>query len=200
MASQSTTPLLALKIPRNVLDKLQSTDGIQLTLGGKEKGIGGSMVIAGMRYDVRYRAERGGVALVFQGKSPTIVSGDAESAQWEPHGKVTGRLTLLPPKGTQPTERKPAARPAEPAGMASLESSQTAFSSMVEKAVAEQTQQQRAKERAAAKPAPLKRPGVAAQHQKHLKQTRDRLLHYLAFASCEEEKAMAKLKGSRQEV
>ncbi|KAJ1948833.1 hypothetical protein FBU59_001412, partial [Linderina macrospora] len=211
MASQPTaTPLLALKIPRNVLDKLRSSDEIKLTLGGKEKGIGGSMVIAGMRFDVRYRAERGGTSLVFQGKPPTIAGGDSASAHWEPHGKVTGRLTLLPPKGSQLAERRSMARPTE-LTTAPLDSTQTAFSSMVEKAVAEQTQQQqqqqqlhqqqqRAKERAAAKQAPLKRPGVAAQNQKHLKQTRDRLLHYLAFQPCEEEKAIGKLKGSRQEV
>ncbi|KAJ2385775.1 hypothetical protein GGI05_004592, partial [Coemansia sp. RSA 2603] len=92
--AQTKPPLLLVKLPRHVVDKLsqQPPSSLQLVLGGKERITTGTLHLGAHRYDVRYSAERSSAPpLLFQGGSPHAAGA---WAQWTERGKLAGKLTV----------------------------------------------------------------------------------------------------------
>ncbi|KAJ2370010.1 hypothetical protein H4S01_000643 [Coemansia sp. RSA 2610] len=98
------TPLLFVKLPRHVVESLQtaSPEDLKLVLGGKERITTGTLHVGDARHDVRYSGERGSaVPLLFQG-STTSPAGGSGWAQWTQRGKLVGKLTVLNKNKLQP--------------------------------------------------------------------------------------------------
>ncbi|KAI8322184.1 hypothetical protein GQ54DRAFT_288402 [Martensiomyces pterosporus] len=204
MATQPAAPVLFIKLPRNVVERLQTIapSEIQLSLGGGDKNVSGALSIGSARYDVRYRAERSGAPRLFQGKAPPY-SGEGECANWVSRGRVAGKLTVLQPRSR--TSAAPAAdrRAANTAAGMAGHSSRTGATNAEQPAPhqtslsAQPSKQEplaRARSSSAAKAAvvPQKKPGIVKQNREML---RERLLHYLAYSPLEESQVFEKIKA-----
>ncbi|KAJ1988837.1 hypothetical protein GGI25_005343 [Coemansia spiralis] len=213
MSAPPKTPLLFVKLPRQLVDKLQtaSPEELQLIIGGKERITTGSLCIGSMRYDVRYSAERAGTPpLLFQGGAPQTAAASGNWAQWTQRGKLVGKLTVLnKSKHSNQSIAVPAgsAAPAiSPSGRRLRDSNQTstthdlnsansgfgseaAYASLLP-AVSVQTSPPPSL--SGSRGAPQKRPGILRQNREML---HDRLLHLLALAPIKEAHILERFNG-----
>ncbi|KAJ2455832.1 hypothetical protein EV183_000447 [Coemansia sp. RSA 2336] len=176
------TPLLFVKLPRHVVETLQSTpsEELQLVLGGKERITTGTLHIGQARYDVRYSNERSSAPpLLFQGSSTTPDMGDGW-AQWTQCGRLMGKLTVL--SKSKQSAHAHSGSTAVSAASASLDSRDKAADGMFPQSVAVSS---------ASKPTPQKKPGIFRQNREIL---RDRILHTLALAPTEEAQILERVK------
>ncbi|KAI9474709.1 hypothetical protein BX667DRAFT_499125 [Coemansia mojavensis] len=176
------TPLLFVKLPRHVVENLQSTpsEELQLVLGGKERITTGTLHVGQARYDVRYSNERSSAPpLLFQGSSTTPDMGDGW-ARWTQCGRLMGKLTVLN-KGKQ-SARTHISNTAVSATSASLDSQDKAADDLFP---------QSAVVPSASKSTPQKKPGIFRQNREIL---REKILHTLALAPAEEAQVLESAK------
>ncbi|KAJ2848418.1 hypothetical protein IWW36_003310 [Coemansia brasiliensis] len=179
------TPLLFVKLPRHVVESLQTTpsEELQLVLGGKERITTGILHVGQARYDVRYSNERSSAPpLLFQGSSTTPDMGDGW-AQWTQCGKLMGKLTMLN-KAKQPTRTHISNTTASAVAASSDSHAKAAASvSRFPQSVAVSS---------AAKSTPQKKPGIFRQNREML---REKILHMLALAPIDEAQILESVKA-----
>ncbi|KAJ2416208.1 hypothetical protein GGI10_001134 [Coemansia sp. RSA 2530] len=192
MSNSATAPLLFTKLPRHVVEKLQSAPPgeIQLAIGGKERTINGSIIIGSSRYDVRYSNDRATApSLLFQGSPPKPATSEGW-ASWTRRGKLMGTLTFKSknkPSGLAisgssnlaNTAKAPKSSPTLPPDEALLTALHAQASS------------------SAAKSPPQKKSGIVRHNRELL---RDRVLHLLALAPADESDLVERLKSPSSTV
>ncbi|KAJ1799470.1 hypothetical protein LPJ59_001803 [Coemansia sp. RSA 2399] len=193
MSTQPKPSLLFTRLPRQLVDRLQSAspEELQFILGGKERITTGSISVGDARYDVRYSSERASAPpLLYQGAEPqTAASGDW--AQWTQRGKLVGKLTLVSKArgaATVPAIAKQAQTDAS-ALAATLhplsDGRRLKGSDEVETSTT------------APKATPHKMPGILRQNREML---RERLLHMLALAPVDESTVLERFNGPKNVV
>ncbi|KAJ2861691.1 hypothetical protein GGH94_004744 [Coemansia aciculifera] len=190
MSNSAKAPLLFIKLPRKVVEKLQSAppNEAQLVLGGKERILHGSLIIGSSRHGVRYASERATLPpLLFQGGSPHTASSEGW-ASWTQCGKGMGRLTLDPKNklsGSVGSSALPnvakalKSSPTQPPDEALLSALHAQASS------------------SAAKSPPQKKSGIVRHNRELL---RDKVLHLLALAPADELELVERLKSPSSAV
>ncbi|KAJ1731670.1 hypothetical protein LPJ61_002419 [Coemansia biformis] len=192
------TSVLLIKLPRHVVDALQTAaaGSLRLALGGKERITTGTLFVGNTQHDVRYSSERSSAPpLVFQGGSQQPAGGGGGGwARWTQRGKVVGKLTVVhraKAAGAASAHWSTAAVAAEPrapapAGPAAAAAVSGATESQAAPAKVSQ-EAEAAMAAAAAKTVPQKKPGILRQNREML---RDRVLHMLARGPMEEERIL----------
>ncbi|KAJ2351417.1 hypothetical protein GGH92_001841 [Coemansia sp. RSA 2673] len=190
MSNSAKAPLLFIRLPRNVVEKLQSTppNETQLILGGKERILNGSLIIGSSRYDVRYSSDRASTpALLFQGGSPQSASSEGW-ASWKQRGKAMGRLAFDPKNKLSGAVGSSAlanvakavkSSPTQPPDEVLLSALHAQASS------------------SAAKSPPQKKSGIVRHNRELL---RDKILHMLALAPADELELVDRLKSPSSAV
>ncbi|KAJ2821334.1 hypothetical protein IWW50_004680 [Coemansia erecta] len=189
------TPLLLVKLPRHVVESLQtaSPEELSLVLGGKERITTGTLHVGAARHDVRYSAERSSAPpLLFQGSTALPDDGDGW-APWTQRGKVVGKLTVLsknkpPLQSSYSTASVPADIQARVAAACS-DPRMPASSNALKESPSPPAQSTLA---SASKSAPQKKPGILRQNREQL---RDNILHILASGPAEESQILERIKS-----
>ncbi|KAJ2486886.1 hypothetical protein IWW37_005456 [Coemansia sp. RSA 2050] len=192
MSNSATAPLLFAKLPRHVVEKLQSAppNEIQLVIGGKERTLNGTIIIGSSRYDVRYSNDRATApSLLFQGGPPKPASSEGW-ASWTRCGKLMGALTFKP---------KSKLSGFAVSGSSNLASTAKALKSsptqLPDEALLTTLHAQASS--SAAKSPPQKKSGIVRHNRELL---RDRVLHMLALAPMDELDLVERLKSSSSTV
>ncbi|KAJ1664624.1 hypothetical protein IW140_004017 [Coemansia sp. RSA 1813] len=219
MSAPPKTSLLFMRLPRQLVDRLQSAspEELQFVLGGKERITTGSITVGDAKYDVRYSSERASAPpLLYQGGAPqTAALGDW--AQWTQRGKLVGKLTLLSkvraanaPAAMQQTQAgasalaaipPPADRHFNPQARASGQGADEVTRSGTELLDSSDARTSVVgpmnSQTAVPKSAPQKRPGILRQNREML---RERLLHMLALAPVDESAVLERFNGPKNVV
>ncbi|KAJ2509987.1 hypothetical protein H4217_008079 [Coemansia sp. RSA 1939] len=225
MTVPEKTPLLVVRLPRQVVDMLQSTSAeeLQFILGGKERITTGVIAAGDKCYDVRYSAERASAPpLLYQGGAPkTAASGNW--AQWTQRGKLAGKLTLVSKaraknapatiqyaqtqthaqadEGGSTAVRPPVDRQPQMHAFGEFHGANKAISASGETGTATDannpTTDSLQKRATASKAAPQKKPGILRQNREML---RERLMHILALTPVEESLILEKFSGPKNIV
>ncbi|KAJ2744613.1 hypothetical protein GGI20_002828 [Coemansia sp. BCRC 34301] len=192
MSNSARAPLLFVKLPRSVVERLQtaSPDGTQLVIGGKERILTGTLTIGASRYDVRYSAERSGAPpLLFQGGPPQPASSEGWT-NWTQRGKLMGKLTVVH-KGRLPG----AAATTNPAATNNISKLPTTATKHPDEALLSALHAQASS--TTAKSPPQKKSGIVRQNRELL---RDRAMHILAEAPTDELELIERLKSTNNVV
>ncbi|KAJ2660095.1 hypothetical protein IWW48_003147 [Coemansia sp. RSA 1200] len=225
MTVPEKTPLLFVRLPRQVVDMLQSTSAeeLQFILGGKERITTGVITAGDKCYDVRYSAERASAPpLLYQGGAPkTAASGNW--AQWTQRGKLAGKLTLVSKaraknapatiqyaqtqtqaqsdEGGSTAVRPPVDRHSQMHAFEVFHGANKAISIPGETGSVTDANNPITdplqKRATASKAAPQKKPGILRQNREML---RERLMHILALTPVEESLILEKFSGPKSIV
>ncbi|KAJ1819141.1 hypothetical protein LPJ75_001258 [Coemansia sp. RSA 2598] len=200
MSTQPKTPLLFIKLPRNVVDKLPTlpAEELQLVLGGKERITTGMLRLGNQRFDVRFSSERSGAPpLLFQGAMPQPMGSD-KWTEWTERGRLFGKLTVTSkskPASSASAMHTPTAQPAAVLAH-SPDSSAVARGQVARPTGAPSTLSPpmpgHARMPSITRTAPQKKPGILRQNREML---RDQILHTLACGPEEEFQILEKIKG-----
>ncbi|KAJ2726768.1 hypothetical protein GGI07_000279 [Coemansia sp. Benny D115] len=201
MSSQPKAPLLAVKLPRHVVDKLSKmpAEELQLVLGGKERITTGTLRIGSQRFDVRYSAERSSAPpLLFQGPQPQP-SDSNKWSDWSLRGKLVGKLTVINKNRyaaatasiSNSTNTYSSTNSISTAATQSNSQSNPTAAALTAAAKAAAESASHARRVSAAKAAPQKKPGILRQNREMV---RDHILHMLACGPEEELQILEKTK------
>ncbi|KAJ2739474.1 hypothetical protein H4R23_000434 [Coemansia sp. Cherry 401B] len=191
------TPLLFVKLPRHVVESLQtaSPEDLKLVLGGKERITTGTLHVGDARHDVRYSGERGSaVPLLFQG-STTSPAGGNGWAQWTQRGKLVGKLTVLNKNKLQPQSHLGTTTAVSDVNSKAAAISQEPQATRVD--VPKDTSPTQNMPVSATRSAPQKKPGIFRQNRELL---RDKILHILAQGPAEETQILDQVKSPQNVV
>ncbi|KAJ2388703.1 hypothetical protein H4S02_002738 [Coemansia sp. RSA 2611] len=191
------TPLLFVKLPRHVVESLQtaSPEDLKLVLGGKERITTGTLHVGDARHDVRYSGERGSaVPLLFQG-STTSPAGGSGWAQWTQRGKLVGKLTVLNKNKLQPQSHLGTTTAVSDVNSKAAAISQEPQATRVD--VPKDTSPTQNMPVSATRSAPQKKPGIFRQNRELL---RDKILHILAQGPAEETQILDQVKSPQNVV
>ncbi|KAJ2229319.1 hypothetical protein IWW45_006247 [Coemansia sp. RSA 485] len=210
MSAQPKTPLIFIRLPRNVVEKLPTlaAEELQLVLGGKERITTGTLRLGSQRFDVRFSSERSSAPpLLFQGLIPQPMGSD-KWTDWEERGKLVGKLTVTSKNKPVPgstTMHTPAMHPAAAFPTHSSDSSAIGQSLAARsadasaKALSPQMTAQvpvpaptHTRMPSITRTAPQKKPGILRQNREMLK---DQVLHILACGPEEETQILDRIKG-----
>ncbi|KAJ2854647.1 hypothetical protein J3B02_002571 [Coemansia erecta] len=196
MSAQSKPPLLFIKLPRNVVDKLAtlSAEELQLVLGGKERITTGTLRLGSQRFDVRFSSERSSAPpLLFQGAMPQPMGSD-KWAEWTERGKLVGKLTVT--HRSKPTTLTTTLMPnvhSSDSGASGQSRSQSQAARPVGAPNAMSPKPPgHTRMPSVTRIAPQKKPGILRQNREML---RDQIVHTLACGSEEEPFILERIKG-----
>ncbi|KAJ2556608.1 hypothetical protein EV175_001893 [Coemansia sp. RSA 1933] len=199
MTTTPKTSLLFVKLPKQLVERLQnsSPEELQLVLGGKERITTGTIGVGEMRYDVRYSSERASAPpLLYQGASPQATASAEGWTQWKQCGKLAGKLTLV---------GKARSGANVPSGVHQMQSDDIHAKIYAPSAAIQGSDGVDAmgagtlgiQAAGGLKAAPQKRPGILRQNREIL---HDRLLHLLALGPVDEAGVLEKFNGPKSAV
>ncbi|KAJ2166932.1 hypothetical protein IW143_001554 [Coemansia sp. RSA 520] len=186
-------PLLLVKLPRHIVESLQtaSPEDLSLVLGGKERITTGTLHVGATHHDVRYSAERSSAPpLLFQGS--TVLPEDSDGwAHWTQRGRLVGKLTVVvkaKPGLHSHYSNVSAASDIQPRSSAAIPEPRIPAPEALESppSVPQNTSAY------ISKSVPQKKPGIFRQNRELL---RDTLLHILATGPVDESQLLDRIKS-----
>ncbi|KAJ2273289.1 hypothetical protein EV176_003368, partial [Coemansia sp. RSA 451] len=186
-------PLLLVKLPRHIVESLQtaSPEDLSLVLGGKERITTGTLHVGATHHDVRYSAERSSAPpLLFQGS--TVLPEDSDGwAHWTQRGRLVGKLTVVvkaKPGLHSHYSNVSAASDIQPRSSAAIPEPRIPAPEALESppSVPQNTSAY------VSKSVPQKKPGIFRQNRELL---RDTLLHILATGPVDESQLLDRIKS-----
>ncbi|KAJ2159712.1 hypothetical protein GGF46_002837 [Coemansia sp. RSA 552] len=190
-------PVLFVKLPRHVVDSLQTArpSDLRLTLGGKERITTGTLWVGEGQHDVRFSSERSSAPpLLFQGRMAAEAAESDGWAPWTQRGKLLGKLTVL---HKQKAAASAASSDKQPARASVTMATDDADHG---RATARSDAQRGPADMAGGaevRAAPQKKPGIFRQNREML---RDRVLHMLARGPMDETELLDQIKSPQNVV